>query len=269
MIVTYRRAIAAAGALAVAAVLIILFAPVARAGGDRQLLVGESAGGPFADNLPTSLFPGRYVPDQEVTRTFWVKNNSTDLARTIVTVLPADSANELSDALSFDVAIGDAQPAPGVPELPLECLTIPGRHLDPGEVQPVEVTMRIADLEGQAGMDEVASVDLVVSLTQTAGTGDIDICGDEGEQETDDPGGSDPGPGSDGQPDCTHDVVVSTGGTPTCVPTSVPAGSGSGYGGGGARDPETAGGWALALMGGGAALLLASRRRRREAAEAR
>lgn len=105
-------------------------------------------------------------------------------------------------------------------------------------------------------MRQAASLDFVVTLTQTGETGWVEVCGEQAEAEPEIKG--DQGSG----PDCTRDVVVTTTGTPTCVPTAVDAGAT--YGGGEPRDAATVAGLAGVLITLGL-VLWADRRRRNEA----
>jgi hypothetical protein len=116
-------------------------------------------------------------------------------------------------------------------------------------------------------MGQQASVDLRVSLTQDPGG--IEVCGEEAEADPEPVSGGQGDGGGDADPvDCVQDVVVTTAGPPTCVPTSVEAGVGAalgdGFGGAGAWDTRPAA-VAVGLLGG---LLLLWARRRRGRADA-
>ncbi|QZY29831.1 signal peptidase I [Nocardioides coralli] len=265
---SYQGAFAASGVLAVAAVLIVIVGPPARAAASEspRLLVGSSAGGPFLDQLPSALFADAELvgPGDEVGDTFWVMNNALTDARVTVSVLEDEPDNELEAATSYELAVGGARTPDGPTDREADpCHTVAtGPLLAPGEVLPVTVTARVGDLTGRSGMGQRASMDLRVSLTQA--TDVIEICGEEA---TEDPQpksgqtGTD-APAVDAPVDCSRDVVVTTAGAPTCVPTVVAAGVNAGdaaVGGVSADDARPA---AVAAGVAGGLLLLWARRRR-------
>lgn len=272
---TYRTVVGAALAAVVASLLVVLATSPAQAE-PKQLLVAGSAQGPFRDNLATPLFAGtgRLVPLDSATSTFYVKNNGKQTARTTVAVVNRGGSNAFEDALTLDVDIdGTASvatvPAPGGKGC---SLVTTGPSLAPGAVQAVDIGLTVADLDGQVGMDQAASLDVVVTLSQVGPRGQVKVCGEQataepevkGEQATDG-GDADGEAGGDGVvADCARDVVVTVAGDPTCVPTAVAAGRGAAYGGGEPRDPATVAGLAGLLAAAGASLVLwAGRRRRR------
>lgn len=275
---SYRHAFAASGVLAMVAVLIVVVGSPARAASERpRLLVGSSAGGPFLDQLPTALFTGAepVVPGQGVGDTFWVKNASGAPARISVSLPDTEPSNELEAALAYDVKVGGAQLPTRLARSGRDaCHTVAARRvIDPGAVQAVTVTAHLPRKAGPATMNQSASTDLRVTLTETPG-GDIEICGDEAEDDPTQPtsaqtgggqtgGGHSGGPAADGTVDCGQDVVITTTGTPTCVPTAVDAGVGGGHddGFGGAGTWDTRPAAVVAGLLGGLLLLWAKRRR--------
>lgn len=277
MIGSYHRAIATAAVLALTAVLLIFAGPSARAGSaEGELLVGNGPHGPFLDQLETPLFSGEgpFVPGDETTSTFWVKNAGSQPAHVTVALLDREAANDFEAALSFSMKVGgasgDRNDRSGDDCAPVASARVmPGRAVPPDKTRPVHVTMTVADLEGQDGMGELASADLRVTLTQK--TEDVEVCGEQA---------TDPDPDTSADPDtggtaggegtgvvdvagveCSRDVVVTTVGTPTCVPTVVDAGTTSRIVGGGVAREIGLDGLALGLLGG-CLLVLAKRRRR-------
>lgn len=266
----HRRAAPTAFALlGLIATLIITMASPSSAD-PKKLLVSSSANGPFQSNLATPLFKdsAKFVPLDEATSTFWVKNNSKQTARTTVSVVNRGTTNDFEKALTFDVDIqgttsSGTVPAPGSPGC---SLVTTGPSIAPGKVQRVDVSLAVADLQQQIGMDQAASLDFVVTLTQTGKNGQVEVCGEQavaqpevkGEQATSDGNGN----GSTGNGEQCRDVVVTVAGPPTCVPTAVDAGAT--YGGGEPRDPREIAVLSVVLVATGAGVLAwAGRRRRR------
>ncbi len=122
----------------------------------------------------------------------------------------------------------------------------------------MDLSLAVADLAGQQGMGQAASVDFVLTLSQVGDSGQVDVCGEQGEDGEDDEEGE---PGSDDQ--CRRDVVVTVAGEPSCVPTVVDAGATDGTGE--PRSPGTVAFLAAVLLSLGASLLLLAGRRRRTA----
>lgn len=274
-----RTTLGAFMALAMTAVMIILLGSPSQAD-PKKLLVSNSASGPFRDNLATPLFASdaTFVPLDQATNTFYVKNNSKQVARTTVQVVNRGTTNAFESALTFDIDIdgtstGGTVPLPGTPGC---TLVITGPSIKPGAVQAVDVSLAVADLTAQVGMDQAASLDFVVTLTQTGKNGQVEVCGAQATAEPEVKGaqgnangnangngdGNSDGDGNGGGADCDRDVVVSATGSPTCVPTAVDAGAS--YGSGEVRSPGAIAGIAALMVATGGLLLLATRRRRRE-----
>ncbi len=266
-----RTALGGLLVLALAAALLALLGAPSQAE-SKKLLVSSSATGPFRDHLATPLFDGDapFVPRDRASSTFYVKNNSEQTARATLSVVDRDGTNEFEDALSFEVDI-DGTAAAGtldtVPELGGDGCSVlaTGPSIAPGAVQPVGVSLSVADLDGRSGTGQAATLDVVVTLTQTGDDGQVEVCGEQataepevkGEQGTSTPGGA---------AQCRRHVVVTVAGAPTCVPTAVAAGRGGplSEGDGDPRSPLTVLGTVLLLVGLGVGLALgASRRRRR------
>ncbi len=264
------RRTAAAGFLVVAvvALLVGLLSSPSQAE-PKKLLVSNAAHGPFRDNLATPLFDddGPFVPLDEASSTFYVKNNSKQAARATLAIVNRGGTNEFEDALTFDVDIDGTTttstvPAPGSPGC---SLVLTGPSIAPGGVQGIDLSLAVADLQDQVGTDQAASLDFVVTLSQVGPQGQVKVCGEQATAQPEVKGaqghgsgsGSGPGNGGDGSGDggdCQRDVVVTVAGPPTCVPTAVDAGGTAPYGGGESRSPLVVIGLALLLAGVGAVL---------------
>ena len=262
-----RTAIAVSGVLAVIAVVIMAFGSPSQAE-SKKLLISNSADGPFHDNLSRPLFQGDapFVPRDRARSTFYVKNNSNQAARATLAVVNRGASTTFESALTFDVDIDGTKSSGAVPAPGRDGCThvTTGPSLEPGAVQAVDLSLAVADLTGQAGMDQAASLDFVVTLTQVGRSGQVDVCGEQadpepesegeqGEEEEQDP--------SDDQ--CRRDVVVSVAGEPSCVPTVVDAGAT--YGMGDPRNSGTVAFLAAVLVSIGSGMLLLAGRRRRTA----
>lgn len=281
-----RRRGAAAGLLvvAVAALLVGLLSAPSQAE-PKKLLVSSSATGPFRDNLATPLFDdaGPFVPLDEASSTFYVKNNSKQTARATLAVVNRGGTNEFEDALTFDVDIDGTTttstvPAPGSPGC---SLVLTGPSIAPGAVQGIDLSLSVADLQGRAGTDQAASLDFVVTLSQIGPKGQVKVCGEQATAQPEvkgaqgngsgngsgdgsgDGSGNGQGDGGDAAADCDRDVVVTVAGAPTCVPTAVDAGGDAPYGGGEPRSPQVVLGLVLVVLGAGAVLVGWLNRRRR------
>jgi hypothetical protein len=228
----------------------------------KKLLVANSATGPFKNNLATPLFQGSgpFVPLDQVSNAFYVKNNSSQPARVTVQVVNRDSTNEFEQALSFNINIVGTQSSSSVPDPGNKgcSLVTTGPNIAPGGVQKVDVGLAVADLQQQIGMDQAASLDFVVTLTQVGPKGQIQVCGAQATAQPVEVKGEQATAG-----ECAKNVVVTAAGKPTCVPTAVDAGLSYDE----PRSPAEVAGLGILLMGGGATLMWwGNRRRRREAA---
>lgn len=191
-----------------ALVALLVLVPGTPAHADHSgLQVSLHASGPFADQLPHSLFrgTGHLVPGDRVERTLYVRNGS-DTATSTTVQVGFDRGNELSDALGFRVTIGGVDAPAQVDDSGRQTFTRP-LALAPGGVQPIDVVMTFDRATRTQAMRQRTEVELLVSITET--TGDHHGLG------------------------CTEDVEVSrhahTGVTadterPSCVPTGVSAG---------------------------------------------
>lgn len=256
---TLRRVLAWSAVVAVLTTLLVMLASTSHAE-PKQLLVGNSPTGPFNGNLSRPLFHGEgpYVPRDRVTSTFWVKNNSHQVARATLAVVNRGGSNAFEEALSFDVDIDGVHSTASLPAPDRDgCrLITTGPDIEPGAVQAVDVTLLVADLEQQVGMKQAASVDFVVTLSQLGNNGQVKVCGDQAEADPPDVKGAQTDSGQ-----CTDDVVVTVVGTPTCVPTVVDAGRAA-PSGGPVRDAGVVGLAAGVLLGTGVLLLTWGSRRR-------
>ena len=227
----------------------------------KKLLVSSSATGPFRNNLAHPLFEGSgpFVPLDQVSNTFYVENNSSQPARVTVRVVNRGTTNDFERALTFDVNIRGTRTSGSVPETgSTGChLVTTGPNIAPGGVQKVDVGLAVADLQQQIGMDQAASLDFVVTLSQVGPKGQIQVCGAQATAQPVEVKGEQATAG-----ECAKNVVVTVAGQPTCVPTAVDAGLSYDE----PRSPAEVAGLAILLMGGGATLMWwGNRRRRREA----
>jgi hypothetical protein len=209
----------------------------------KKLKLASSQAGPYADNLSAPLFSGTYVPGT-VTSRLWVKNNSSSTARVTIALVDNPNPNALERALSFTAGIGGTTTSTPVPiyqsgKKKNECRTlVTGPTLDGGKTQEVDVSMIMDDT---ALPNQSASFSFVVTLSQVANKGQVDVCGPQS------PGG-------------TTAFTVARG-TPTTLAAFVPASS----------PTSDTSGRALSTSLGAAAMVLVAgmvleilRRRRRE-----
>ena len=236
--------------LTLAALLVLLSGGPAQAE-PPALQVSLDASGPFADELPRSLFhgAGRLVPGDRVERTLYVRNGSDTSTDTTVQV-GFDRGNELSDALDFQVGIGGA--AASEAEAAGHQTFTGQLELAPGQVQPITVAMSFDRATRTQAMRQRTEVELLVTITEAMGAR----------------------PGLD----CREDVGVArgtrTGVTtaterPRCVPTSIWSGQPGTVLGVAAlppRHPAVVAAIAGVVGLAGAYLSLRSARRRREVA---
>lgn len=258
-----RMTLAAFAALTVLAMLVLVLSAPSQAE-PKKLLVANSATGPFQNNLAHPLFDGMgpFVPLDQVSNAFYVKNNSSQPARVTVQVVNRGATNDFEQALTFNVNIRGTQSSGSAPETGSSgChLVTTGPNIAPGAVQKVDVGLAVADLQQQIGMDQAASLDFVVTLSQVGPKGQIQVCGEQATAQPIEVKGEQATAGQQGQ--CAKNVVVTVAGKPTCVPTVVDAGLSYDE----PRSPAEVAGLALLLMGGGATLMWwGNRRRRREA----
>jgi len=241
--------------------------------GDSGVQVSTTPTGPFRDQLHRQLFAGagKLVPGDRVTRTFYVRNDSDLVARTTLEVSDSGPRNGFSDALDVSANLGGVSTDGPLHTGDPDCsLTVTGPNLAPGAVQAVDITVDFRDAATMVAMDQRASLDVLVTLTQVGGTGVIETCG---EQATADPVSND-GQSNDDQSGgdaCRDGAVVTVTGTQSCVPTAVAAGGRkSQQAEPTVREQITRGAFpALVLLGIGGGLVIgawpAARRRRQEA----
>jgi hypothetical protein len=255
-----RMTLAAFAALAALAMLVLVLGSPSQAD-PKKLLVGNSAAGPFQNNLAHPLFDGKgpFVPLDLSTSSFWVKNNTKQTARLTVAVVNRGSTNAFEQALSFNVNVQGTQSNGMVPDpnSPGCSLVTTGPNIAPGAVQKVDVGLAVADLQQQIGQDQAASLDFVVTLSQVGPKGQIQVCGAQATAQPIEVKGEQATAGQQAQ--CAKDVVVTVAGKPTCVPTAVDAGVSYDE----PRSPAEVAVLALLLLGGGAGLVLWGNRRRR------
>ena len=254
-----RITLTAFAALTALAMLVLVLGAPSQAD-PKKLLVSNAAIGPFQNNLAHPLFEGSgpFVPLDQVSNAFYVKNNSSQPARVTVQVVNRGATNDFERALTFDVNILGTQSSSSTPETgsPGCHLVTTGPNIAPGGVQKVDVGLAVADLQQQIGMDQAASLDFVVTLSQVGPKGQIQVCGAQATAQPVEVKGEQATVG-----ECAKNVVVTVAGQPTCVPTAVDAGLSYDE----PRSPAEVAGLALLLMGGGAALMWwGNHRRRRE-----
>jgi LPXTG-motif cell wall-anchored protein len=176
--------VATAGAVAAVATLapVLLLSSPSQAEPQR-LKVSTSATGPWSDHLATALFDGAgaFVPQDSVTDTFYVKNDSHQPARATLTVLDRAAGNDFERGLAFTASIGGVtSDAPVVVDTTTSCRAyVSGPRIPPGGVQEVGVTLEFGDVTGKVAMGQQAGLAFVVTLSQVTPAGDIDICGAE------------------------------------------------------------------------------------------
>jgi hypothetical protein len=253
-----RITLTAFAALTALAMLVLVLSSPSQAD-PKKLLVANSANGPYQNNLGNPLFQGKgpFVPLDQSTSSFWVKNNTKQTARLTVAVVNRGSTNEFEQALSFDVNIQGTQsgglvPDPGAPGC---SLVTTGPNIGPGATQKVDVGLAVADLQQQIGQNQAASLDFVVTLSQVGPKGQVQVCGEQATAQPTEVKGEQATAG-----ECAKNVVVTVAGKPTCVPTSVEAGLSYDE----PRSLFEVAGLAILLVGGGAGLMLWGNRRRRE-----
>jgi LPXTG-motif cell wall-anchored protein len=179
---TRTRASTAVGlALLVGLVATLLSSAPTQAEPKKLLVSSTGVGNAWADNLTRPLFDGvgPFVPRDQVPDRFYVKNNSKQPARATLAVIDRGASNDLAELLSFTVNVGGVESdVPVLVDSKKKCKSyVTGGSIPPGGVQPVDVTLRFADASGQRAMDETASVDFVLTLSQVGPKGKVDICG--------------------------------------------------------------------------------------------
>lgn len=233
----------------------------------KKLKVSSSEAGPWGDNLTRPLFEnlGPFVPMDSVPDRFFVKNNSNQPARATLAVIDRGAGNEFEQLLSFTASVGgETTEIPAFVDSKKKCKTyVTGDSIAPGAVQPVDVTLNFADTDGQVAMDQTASVEFVLTLSQVGPKGKVDICGVQAVAEPYE---------LCSQP---RSAVVNVLGRSSCaqvkgVAAFADPGAGSGPDGvaagtlagtGAPRDVATLLGIATVLLGSGALLLVVRRRR--------
>lgn len=149
----------------------------------KKLKVSSSENGPWADSLTRPLFEGLgpFVPQDSVPDRFYVKNNSNQPARATLAVIDRGASNEFEELLSFSATVGsETMQIPVFVDSKKKCRSyVTGESIPAGGVQPVDVTLQFADAEGQIAMDQTASVDFVLTLSQVGPKGKVDICGSQ------------------------------------------------------------------------------------------
>lgn len=233
-----RTRAAALGLVVAASSLVLGAAPsYAEHGG---ILVSDTPSGPFGARLVEPLFDGEslLVPERRSSATFYVRNDSTSLAHLTFASTRGRPRNDLADALGLSFDVKGTEVARSAHGPPPTCES-PPPNLRPGQVVPVRVHLVASDLHGQAGMGQTAQLEVVITLTEVVEADPVAVCGVQehaGPEGDDDPGTGCHRPGA----------VVTVVGAPTCVPTSVEAGTADDEGS--VRSPGSAGLAALALV---------------------
>ena len=158
---------------------------------NRLLVSDTGAAGTWSDNLTSPLFDelGPFVPLDNESDSFWVKNNSNQPARATFAVLSTrpdgEPKNDFEDRLEFTYDVGETNGEPTeVIRYQNRCKAyVTGATIPPGESMPVNVGLTFADADGLTAQDQQARVSFVVTLSQVTQKGMIDICGVQAEAE--------------------------------------------------------------------------------------
>jgi hypothetical protein len=176
-----RAATVAGLALLAGLVAALLLSSPTQADPKKLLVSSTGAAGSWANHLTRPLFEGHgpFVPRDQVPDRFYLKNNSNQPARATLAVVDRGSRNNFEELLSFTVNVGGVESdVPVFVDSKKKCKSyVTGESIPPGGVQPVDVTLRFVDATGQIGMDQTASVDFVLTLSQVGPQGKVDICG--------------------------------------------------------------------------------------------
>ncbi|MGZ4429122.1 MAG: hypothetical protein ACXVXH_14025 [Nocardioidaceae bacterium] len=152
------------------------------AAADGHELQLSSGGATWHDNLPRALFAhvGLLVPQDQVEDSFYVRNNSSVPARaTIAVVAPAGTPSDLARQLTVTTHVaGMSASTPLIFGPEHRCTTfLTGPDLAPGARQRVNVGVGFHDATAGQGQAQTTRVGLVVTLSQVAPKGLVDICG--------------------------------------------------------------------------------------------
>ena len=172
------RIATAVGVVLLTALMSALLIPSPSQAEPKKLKVSSTATGPWSDHLTTPLFEGDgpFVPADAVPDRFYLKNSSNQPARATLAVVDRGATNAFEQNVTFTTDIGGVTST--VPVLKTKCKTyVTGPSIPAGGVQPVDVTLNFADVTGQVAMNEQASVDFVLTLSQVGPKGKVDICG--------------------------------------------------------------------------------------------
>jgi LPXTG-motif cell wall-anchored protein len=177
-----RSRVATATAFAVLATLapVLLLSSPSQAE-PQKLKVSRSAAGPWTEQLDTALFDvgGALVPQDSVTDTFYVKNDSPQAARATLSVPGGPERNDLERHLIVSAELGgvtSGMPLTGGADP--DCTAhVSGPSIPARGVQKVDVTLRLDDVMGQVAQAQEADVGLVVTLSQVGPNERTDICG--------------------------------------------------------------------------------------------
>ncbi|MGN6575106.1 MAG: hypothetical protein ACTHKG_05420 [Nocardioides sp.] len=175
-----RRLLVGVTTIVVAALAAALLWSSPSAAAPQRLLVSND-GESWSQNLTTPLFEelGPFVPQDDVTDRFYVKNNSNQPARATFRVSKDSDLNDFERNLSFSYTVGTTgTDEPVIVGKQNKCKAyVTGPTIKPGESQPINVNLQFADVQGQVAMDQTANVDMVVTLSQVTPKGMVDICG--------------------------------------------------------------------------------------------
>ncbi|HEY8589240.1 MAG TPA: hypothetical protein VIL55_06795 [Naasia sp.] len=198
---TYRRIVKLAMASAVATGLACAWTGVSSASADTSNSVLVSLDGQQWSQSLQGLFPEEgFFPGAAYTRTIQVKNDSPVDATLEVAALDASgSTPEFLDML----VVGSRSVSGAVTELPLSaagiCTNVVQDEFVPaGATVPVDLTLRMADVSGDAGKGETAEFDVAISLRQVGMPSLAADCGAPGDSSPDPDVATTPGSGSGG-----------------------------------------------------------------------
>lgn len=175
-----KRLLVGVTTIVAAALAAALLSSSPSAAAPQRLLVSNDDAS-WSQNLTTPLFEelGPFVPQDDVTDRFYVKNNSNQPARATFRVYKDAELNDFERNLTFTYSVGETgTDEPVVVGKQNKCKAyVTGPTIKPGESQPINVSLQFADVQGQVAMDETANVDMVVTLSQVTPKGMVDICG--------------------------------------------------------------------------------------------
>jgi hypothetical protein len=164
-----RRLLVGCTTIVAAALAAALLSTSPSAAAPQRLLVSND-GSTWSQNLTTPLFGelGPFVPQDDVTDSFYVKNNSNQPARATFRVYKDADLNDFERNLTFTYTVGTTgTEEPVVIGRQNKCKAyVTGPTIKPGESQPINVSLKFVDVAEQVAMVQSANVYMVVTLFQ-------------------------------------------------------------------------------------------------------